>query len=179
VPYNAFKRHTGPFIFEFQRRLDLPPEEFLKRLDSFLGGLPKEWKYAVEVRDETLLTKAYHSVLASHGISHVYNHWTAMPSLAEQHRLLGSAFTAPFVLLRLLTPRGVAYEDAVRRYKPYDQIKAPILEMREDTVRLAYQAVNENRRVYTLVNNRSEGSAPRTIQAIVALMHQQKELPSQ
>jgi hypothetical protein len=93
-----------------------------------------------------------------------------MPVLLEQHKLLGELFTAPFVVLRLLTPRGVAYADAVKRFTPYDQLKMPLPQMREETVALAEQAVSNRRRVYALVNNRSEGSAPRTVQAIVDML---------
>ena len=39
--------------------------------------------------------------------------------------------------------------------------------MRRDTVELVRRAVTENRKVYALVNNRAEGNAPRTIQALV------------
>ena len=39
-------------------------------------------------------------------------------------------------------------------------------EMRRDTVDLVRKAVAENRRAYVLVNNRSEGNAPLTIQAL-------------
>jgi len=167
APYAAvFQPHTGPFIFEFQRILDLEPEELLRRLDDFLSRLPKQWEYAIEVRHHRLLTRDYQLLLASHGVAHVYNHWTHMPRLSEQHSLMDMTFTAPFVLLRLLTPRGVTYEDAVKRYKPYSAIVQPLPEMREDTVTLVEQAVREQRRAYVLVNNRSEGSAPLTIQAI-------------
>ena len=175
APYKiAFKQHTGPFIFEFQRKLNIEPEALLERLNKFLGHLPKEWEYAVEVRDEHLLTHSYHAMLVAHGIAHVYNHWTDMPSLADQHRMLGAMFTAPFVLFRLLTPRGVPYGEAVKRYKPYDKIVQPLPEMRQDTAQLADQAVKEKRRAYILVNNRSEGSAPRTIQAIFELIRQRQ-----
>jgi uncharacterized protein YecE (DUF72 family) len=171
APYaSVFQPHTGPFIFEFQRTLDLESEDFLKRLDNFLGRLPKEWEYAVEVRHERLLTREYHSVLTIHGVAHVYNHWTHMPGLSEQHGLMNEAFTAPFVMFRLLTPRGVRYEDAVRRYKPYRDIVQSLPEMRGDTVKLVKQAVAEHRRAYVLVNNRSEGSAPRTIQALFHML---------
>jgi len=62
----------------------------------------------------------------------------------------------------------------VKRYKPYDKIVQPLPEMRQDTAKLADQAVREKRRAYILVNNRSEGSAPRTIQAIFELMRQRQ-----
>ena len=39
--------------------------------------------------------------------------------------------------------------------------------MRRDMVSLVEQAVAENRRAYVLVNNRSEGNAPLTVEALV------------
>jgi hypothetical protein len=99
-------------------------------------------------------------------VSHVYNYLYAMPSLEEQHRKLGSAFTAPFVLLRLLTPRNKKYHDAVKAYEPYDKLVHPLPDMREQTVKLVKQAIGERRRAYVLVNNRSEGNAPLTVQAL-------------
>jgi uncharacterized protein YecE (DUF72 family) len=38
--------------------------------------------------------------------------------------------------------------------------------MRRDTVALVKKAVDEKRKAYVLVNNRSEGNAPLTIQAL-------------
>lgn len=38
--------------------------------------------------------------------------------------------------------------------------------MRRDTVDLVKKAVGEKRKAYVLVNNRSEGNAPLTIQAL-------------
>lgn len=39
-------------------------------------------------------------------------------------------------------------------------------EMRRDTVDLVKQSIGEERKAYVLVNNRSEGNAPLTIQAL-------------
>ena len=97
----------------------------------------------------------------------MYNHWTYMPALADQHQRLSGAFTAPFVLLRLLTPVKVRYEDAVERAEPYDRIVQTLPQMRTDALALVRQAVEENRRAYVLVNNRAEGCAPLTVQALV------------
>ncbi len=90
-----------------------------------------------------------------------------MPPLAEQHRSLEQTFTAPHVVLRLLTPLGLAYEKAVERYKPYDRIVQPQPRMRQDTVTLVKQAAAEGKSAYVLVNNRSEGCSPLTVQALV------------
>jgi hypothetical protein len=57
-----------------------------------------------------------------------------MPSLEDQHNTLGSSFTAPFVLFRLLTPRDKKYHDAVKAYEPYDKLVQPLPDMRDQTV---------------------------------------------
>ena len=75
-------------------------------------------------------------------------------------------FTAPFTVLRLLTPLKISYEAAKKRAEPYTKIVGELPEMRRDTVELVRLAVGENWREYVLVNNRSEGNAPLTVQAL-------------
>ncbi len=166
-PYRdaQFGPHTGPFLFEFQRH-GMAAEEFCTRLDAFFGVLPKDFRYAVEIRNAGLLGPPYHEVLNRHGIAHVYNHWCYMPPLSEQHRRMG-AFTAPFTVLRLLTPLKMTYEAAKKRAAPYDKIVGELPEMRAQTVDLVRQAFVQKIEAYVLVNNRAEGNAPLTIQALV------------
>ena len=75
-------------------------------------------------------------------------------------------FTGPFTVLRLLTPLKLSYETAKKRAEPYTKIVEELPEMRRDTVELVKQAVGEKRKAYLLVNKRSEGNAPLTIQAL-------------
>ncbi len=160
-----FQSHAGPFLFEFQRH-GLPADEFLSRLDAFLGALPKDFRYSVELRNAGLVGERYGQILEKHGVAHVYNHWCVMPGLAEQHRRMRD-FTAPFTVLRLLTPLNMTYEAAKKRAAPYDKIVGELSEMRAETVGLVKQAVSRRIRTYVLVNNRTEGNAPLTIQALV------------
>lgn len=163
-----FQPHAGPFIFEFQRH-GLPADEFLSRLDDFLGALPNEFRYSVELRNAGLLGERYGQVLKRHGVAHVYNHWCFMPGLAEQHQRM-QEFTASFTVLRLLTPLGMTYEAAKKRATPYDKIVGELSEMRAQTVDLVKHAVSRKIRAYVLVNNRTEGNAPLTIQALVDML---------
>jgi uncharacterized protein YecE (DUF72 family) len=166
TPYREakFEPHAGAFLFEFQRH-DMSPKEFCSRLDGFFGQLPSDFRYAVEIRNAGLSGPEYRQVLEAHGVAHVYNHWSYMPSLAEQHHRM-ERFTAPFTVLRLLTPLKLSYEAAKKRAEPYTKIVGELPMMRQDTVELVKKAVAENRRAYVLVNNRSEGNAPLTIQAL-------------
>jgi uncharacterized protein YecE (DUF72 family) len=89
-----------------------------------------------------------------------------MPPLTEQHERMGS-----FTVLRLLTPLTMTYEAAKKRAEPYNKIVGALPEMRRDTVNLVNQAIEEKRQAYVLVNNRSEGNAPLTVQALVERLH--------
>lgn len=169
APYREakFEPHLGPFIFEFQRH-SLTTDEFCSRLDRFFGQLPNDFRYAVEIRNAALLGPGYRKVLESHGVGHVYNHWSYMPPLQQQHMRMEERFTAPFTVIRLLTPLNISHEAAVKRAAPYNKIVEVLPQMRKETVTLIKQAVRENRRIYVLVNNRTEGNAPLTVQAIAA-----------
>ena len=67
-------------------------------------------------------------------------------------------------------PVRMKYEVAVQMAEPYNKIVKPLSEMRDDTVRLIRKAVAQERRAYVLVNNRAEGCAPLTVQALVDLL---------
>src|SRR6185437_3312063 len=86
-------------------------QEFCSWLDTFFGQLPKEFQYAGEIRNTGSPGPVHRQVLERHGVAHVYNHWSYMPSLADQHQRM-EAFTAPFTVLHLLTPRKISYETA-------------------------------------------------------------------
>ena len=165
-PYqDHFRGHAGPFVFEFQASM-LKPEEFVNRVDDFFGKLPREGQYAVEVRNEEFLTPAYFAVLREHGVAHVFNSWTRMPTIGAQLELPGS-LTATFIVARALLRPGTTYDEAVDAFSPYDRIREPNPELRHDIAQLVDRARTMRVPAYILVNNRAEGSAPRTIMEIV------------
>ena len=181
-PYErSFAGHTGPFIFQFQTQYpqsvkgdDQKDERssgeiFTENLDRFLKLLPADFRYSVEVRNSEFLTPEYFDMLRSHNVSHVFNHWTHMPSIGEQRSLSGS-ITADHIVARILTPLGLAYKQAVDSFFPYKEVKKPIRSMREDVAQLAIEAINLKKQAYAIVNNRAEGNAPGTIEAIDAMI---------
>lgn len=80
------------------------------------------------------------------------------------------SFTAVFTVLRLLTPLKMSYEAAKKRAEPYTKIVEALPQMRRETVHLMRLAVSEGRHAHVLVNNRSEGNAPLTVQALADLL---------
>ena len=166
-PYReaGFGSNTGPFLFEFQRH-GLLAKDFVDKLDKFFAQMPRDFSYAVEIRNSGILGTRYRDMLAGHDVAHVYNHWSFMPAVAEQHQKL-EAFTAPFTVMRLLTPLRMSYEAAKKRAEPYTKIVGELPDMRKEAVVLIKDAIGQNRRAYVLVNNRLEGNAPLTVQALV------------
>jgi uncharacterized protein YecE (DUF72 family) len=171
-PYQRhFGGHAGPFVFEFQaigRGSGMTPERFAGRLDEFFSALPREGMYAVEIRNEEFLTPMYFAVLREHGVAHVFNSWTRMPPMGVQLDLPG-AVSGPFIVARALLQPGRTYDEAVDAFAPYDRIREPIPELRQDLVRLVETARELRVPAYLLVNNRAEGSAPRTIEAVARM----------
>ena len=161
----VFQEHTGPFILEFPpfpRQARLEPADFIQRLDRFLGRLPREFEYAVELRDARLLTPAYRDVLANHKVAHVFNYWSAMPMPAAQAERVRPE-DLPFTVVRLLLRPGTWYEDQRERFRPFNAIVQPDEVMREEVTALSDRALVAGRKVWVLVNNKAEGSSPLTI----------------
>jgi uncharacterized protein YecE (DUF72 family) len=171
-PWEGFGAHAGPLVFEFQtiaRSARMTGQEFADRLDAFFTQLPREGRYAVELRNQEFLAPPYLAVLREHGVAHVFNSWTRMPPVGEQAELAG-AFSASFVVARILLRPGRYYAEAVDEFAPYDRIRDPNPELRRDVARLVELARQLRIPAYILVNNRAEGSAPRTIAAIARLL---------
>jgi uncharacterized protein YecE (DUF72 family) len=167
-----FSGHLAPFVFEFQtieRRAGLHGQNFADLLDTFFSRLPRDVPYAVEVRNPEFLVPPYFAVLREHNVAHVFNSWTRMPPVGEQIELPG-AFSAPFVVARILLRPGRSYNEAVDAFAPYDRIRDRNPELRRDVARLIRQAAQLRIPAYVLVNNRAEGSAPITIAAIARLL---------
>ncbi|MFM8532501.1 MAG: DUF72 domain-containing protein [Acidimicrobiia bacterium] len=166
LPFSiAFPDHTGPFILEFPpfpKYAKMPPAEFLSRLDRFLSELPPDFQYAVELRDQRLLTPEYFAMLVRHGIGHTYNYWSAMPELMLQARVIPPE-TLPFAVIRLLLKPGSWYEDQKERFHPFNAGVAPDEAIRRDVVGLSDRVLTSGRKLWVLVNNKAEGSSPLSI----------------
>ncbi len=172
-PYRRhFADHGGPFVFEFQavgRGTGMTPERFASGLDAFFSALPRDGLYAVEIRNEEFLTPMYFAVLREHGVAHVFNSWTRMPSIGDQLDLPGSV-SGPFIVARALLQQGRTYDEAVDAFAPYDRIQDPSPPLRRDLLRLIEAAVRTRIPAYLLVNNRAEGSAPLTVAEVLRML---------
>ncbi len=173
-PLEPYREKTGVLMFEFARYGPAEWEDdalFIAALDVFLGSLPDGWQYGVEIRNPSLLRPDYFAMLARHGVSHVFNSWHRMPGVDEQLAHEG-CLTADFAAARFLLKPGRAYEDAVKRFSPYDRMQEPLPAARQAAQKLIYRLTRSSsdrksrRRSFLFVNNRLEGNALETLLAI-------------
>ena len=162
-------RQVAVLIFEFgafSRDSYRSVGDFLAELDPFLTMLPRDFRYAVEIRNEEFLSPEYFACLRRHGVAHVLNAWTRMPAIADQ-MALPEVYTADFTVSRALLRRGRPYAEAVKKFSPYAKVRDPNPSTRAALRALAARARERNEPSYIFVNNRLEGNAPETIQALL------------
>ena len=165
APYQS---RIAALIFEFgsfARQCYAGVGDFLQELDPFLAALPAGFRYAVEIRNPEFLAPDYFACLRAHRVAHVFNAWTRMPEIGRQMHLR-DAYTADFTVARALLRRARAYEEAVQKFTPYDRVQDPNPETRDALRLLIGRARNRHEPSYIFVNNRLEGNAPQTIEAI-------------
>ncbi|SPE52290.1 conserved hypothetical protein [Verrucomicrobia bacterium] len=171
-PCESVRSAVGLLMFEFSRFWPSDYQhgrEFVADLDKFLSQLPKGWPYAVEMRNRYWLKPEYFDCLAQHQVAHVFNSWEAMPSVGEQLALPGSRTNAELIAARFLLAPGRKYEQAVKAFQPYDKVKEENPEARAAGAALVSegQAAGPKRRTFIFVNNRLEGNAITTIEAMM------------
>lgn len=163
----------GPILLEFP---PLPPQarmrpaEFAEALDDFLGELPREMPFAVELRDRALFTPEYRDVLARRRVAHVYNYWSFVPTPGQQ-RALVPIEQQPFIITRLLLRPGTRYEAQREAFAPFDKIVERDEGMRGEVMDLLEEAARRGIAGYLLVNNKAEGCSPRTVLEIADGLH--------
>ena len=171
-PCETIRSKVGVLMFEFSRFWPSDythGRDFIADLNRFLSDLPMDWPYAIELRNKHWLTPEYFDCLTRHSITHVYNSWDAMPSVAEQMAMPGSRTNPKLYAARFLLKPGRKYEEAVKTFKPYDKVKEVNLEARK-----AGRALIEGKKsmnagqIFIYVNNRLEGNALETINSMIS-----------
>ena len=153
------------FEQEYQPKRDrTPPDRFAAALDEFLGNIPRDDRYHVEVRTESLLSGTYFQVLEKHGVGQVLSHWTWLPPLLKQfdknrRRFLNSDRQC---IIRLMTPLRMRYEEAYLKAYPFNKLINDMLspQMVQETVEIMLSAISEGVRTNVIINNRAGGNAP-------------------
>ena len=77
---------------------------------------------------------------------------------------------AEVTVARLMIPPGKRYADLKAAFDPFDRLVAPQPGMRDDVVRLARACAEAGSELFVIVNNKVEGSSPRTVVALAELL---------
>lgn len=178
--------HLAGIIFEQEYRRkterDLPEEE-ANDLDRFFRRIPADRRYHLELRTETYLSPPVFAVLERHGIGQVLSHWTWLPPLREQLEKSGGRFfnAAGDVVIRLMTPHGMRYEESYAKAFPFDRLVDGMLseKMLAETAAIMRTVIGRGLRVAVIVNNRAGGNAPLIAEKLAARFREELAPPPQ
>lgn len=166
-------QHLKGFIFEQEyqpKKERIPPAECAEVLDQFFGSIPRDDRYHIELRTESLLSAPYFQVLEKYGIGQVLSHWTWLPPLRGQlNKSKGKFLNADKqCIVRLMTPLRVRYEEAYLRAYPFDKLIDGMMSphMVEETAEIMSAAIGEGVGVNVIINNRAGGNAPLIAQKV-------------
>jgi uncharacterized protein YecE (DUF72 family) len=174
----------GGILFEQEYRRAAErddPQDEAADLERFFRRIPTDKRYHVELRTERYLSAPLFDVLARTGVGLALSHWTWLPPLAEQFaRSGGRVFNeGGELLVRLMTPRGVRYEDAYAKAWPFDRLVDGMLSERmlDETAAIVRRVVEADRRVAVIVNNRAGGNAPLIAERLVERIRRPGTVP--
>lgn len=172
-------RLTGALVFQLSplpwNLLDRLPE-VMERLRALLAAQPPlgqpDAVLAVEVRDPEWLTPEhlphFADVLKSAGATYCLGLHPRLPPLAEQLPLLRRLWPGPLVcrwnLHAANGPQG--YENAEKRYAPYDRIHDPAPEEHALLARTLAGVCNRGQNAFVTISNHAEGCAPLTVRTL-------------
>jgi len=158
----------GPLVLQFpyfNKTVFPDAATFLERLDSYLGTLPKEFRYAVEVRNGWWIKSPLLHILRRHHAALVLVEISYMPhpaELAAKYDLV----TTDFTYARLIGDRKAVEE----KTKTFDRIvvdQSRSLQQWADVLRELKERVEK---AYIFANNHYAGHGPATIRELVDLI---------
>jgi len=85
---DALDDALGTVVLQMQavyRTEELRAPEFVSRLDRFLGGLPRAYRYAADLRTPSFNVPEYRACLRDHGVAHLLHHAPHLPHRSPHH----------------------------------------------------------------------------------------------
>lgn len=145
---------------------DLPG--VMERLRAMLQALPPlalaapDGVVAVEVRDREFLTPAFARLLRDCNATYCLGLQAKMPLIQEQLPMLRALWPGPLVCRWNLSPLHgpYGYENAEKRYAPFDKIVDPDPDTREALARVIAGTTGAGHNAFVTISNQAEGCAP-------------------
>lgn len=168
---------AGPLVFQFPplgRRLVADVPKITARIAAFMAALrgrtPASATLAVEVRDPELVAAVFAAGLVDAAVVPCLAIHARMPPVSEQAAAFGldrDACRLP-VVARWNLHAGHRYEEAKQAYFPFDRLVEEDVSTRQSLAGLAARAAAHGRDVFITINNKAEGSAPRSVAKLAA-----------
>lgn len=140
----------------------------LLRAIPALGSVAPDGVVAVEVRDPDWLTPRFVEALRDAGATYCMGLHAKMPRIADQLPVLRALWPGPLVCRWNLNPLhgSFGYEDARRKYEPFDRIQDPDPNTRSALARVIAGTVGGGQNAYVTLSNKAEGCAPLSVAAL-------------
>jgi len=160
---DLLKEKLGPLLFQFgyfNKGAFKDQAAFLDRLTPFLKKLPKDYKFAIEIRNKYWIDQKYTDLLREHGVCMALIDQSLVLRPWEMKKLsLDNLITADFAYLRWLGDR----KGIESLTKTWDKT---IIDKEGDLtkwVEITRQLVKKNLNVYAYANNHYAGHGPNTV----------------
>ena len=182
---------VGALVFQIS---PLPPAQLarlpdlIERIGALLAALPAlkpqapDGVLALEVRDAAFLAPAHAPLLAAalraarthNAVTYCLGLHAKTPPIEQQLPLLRALWPGPLVCRWNLHSRHGAYgyENAKRSYAPFDTLVDPDPATRTALARIIAGTVGGGHPAYVSINNKAEGSAPRSVLALAEQLRQ-------
>jgi uncharacterized protein YecE (DUF72 family) len=166
---SALGEKCGPLVLQFpyfNKSIFTAPEPFFERLDAFLGALPVDFRYGVEIRNKSWIAPPLLELLRARKVALVWVDIAYMPHGADLARAL-DLFTADFAYLRLIGDRELVEQAAGGRF---DRIVVDQSARLERWVALLRESLGRVPETFAYANNHYAGHGPATIRELADLV---------
>lgn len=189
---------VGALVFQISplpRALLVDVPAVIERIGALLAALPAlrplapDGVLAVEVRDAAflsadnapLLARALRAARTHNAVTYCLGLHAKMPPIEQQLPLLRALWPGSLVCRWNLHSRHGAYgyEAARRGYEPFDQLVDPDPHTRDALARVIAGTTAGGQGAYITINNKAEGSAPRSVAALAAQVLEATATPRQ
>jgi uncharacterized protein YecE (DUF72 family) len=168
---DALGEKLGPLLLQFgyfNRSAFVGVNDFLARLVPFLKKLPKDHKFAVEIRNKTWLAPQFIETLREHHVALALIDHSFMPRPAQWFEKF-DAITSDFTYVRWLGDRKEIEEQT----KVWDKIVVDRSGELSEWVDVLGKVYKRKVQIYTYANNHYAGFSPATVEMFRNLWQKQ------
>jgi uncharacterized protein YecE (DUF72 family) len=166
----AMESKLGPVMFQFEylNRQKMPSlNAFIEKLSNFFDQAPKEFEYAVEIRNPNYLKQTFFKFLKEMSLSPILLEGYYMPPINKITGELDTLSDRPLII-RLMGPDRQKIEKQTG--EKWDRIVAPKDESLDSVANMVEQNIGHGRKVFVNVNNHYEGCAVLTIERLMNIL---------